>query len=223
MLKYMGDVINFEMCFPRKMHEVWVRNTYRIYGTGILTYVYQKISQIDVNMPYIDRVGCNDPLKMYDTKHTLFPPVRFLDASGLVVLRCQPICIATSSHCILAIFLGGKLFTSRKYPPKIGLPKRSLIFQPSFLRGYVKLRGSMLWVEFIRFLWCMFFWGTFLPIQVKGSPIFREFAVLEPPRPNLEQLGWKDGKLHVIHLGDACASKMDRSCHFLGGFASLEV
>jgi len=38
-------------------------------------------------------------------------------------------------------------------------------------------------------------------------------------RPKLEQLGWKDGKLHVTHLGDACASKMDRSCHFWGGFA----
>ena len=66
----------------------------------------KKISQIDVNMPYIDPMGYNDPLKMYDTKHTLFSPVRFLDASGLVVLRCQPICIATSSHCILAIFFG---------------------------------------------------------------------------------------------------------------------
>ena len=157
MLKYMGDVTNFEMCFLRRMHKVWVGNTYRIYRTGILTYVCQK-NQPNRRKYAIHRsygpMGYNDLLKMYDTKHTLFSLVRFLDASGLVVLRCQPICIATSSHCILAIFLGGKLFTSRKYPPKIGLPKRRLIFQPSFFRCYVKLRGSMFqrWVEFIRFL-----------------------------------------------------------------------
>ena len=143
----------------------------------MLTYVCKKNIQIDVNMPYIDPMGYNDPLKMYDTKHTLFSPVRFLDASGLVVLRCQPICIATSSHCILAIFLGGKLFTSRKYPPKIGLPKRRLIFQPSFFRGYVKLRGSMFqmmgWIHTVFVVYILF--GTSLPIQEKGSPIFRAF------------------------------------------------
>ena len=114
----MEDLIDFEMCFLRKMHEVWVGNTYRIYETGILTYVYQKISRIDVNTPYIDPMGFNDPLTMHDTKHTLFSPVRFLDASGLVVLRCQPICIATSSHCVLAIFWVGSCLHLENTPRK---------------------------------------------------------------------------------------------------------
>ena len=45
------------------------------------------------------------------SKPTGIFPVRLLDASGLVVLRCQPICIATSSHCILARFFfeGGRV------------------------------------------------------------------------------------------------------------------
>ena len=56
------------------------------------------------------------------SKPTGIFPARLLDASGLVVLRCQPICIATSSHCILTIFFlrVGELFTSRRYVSKMG-------------------------------------------------------------------------------------------------------
>ena len=53
---------------------------------------------------------------------------------------------------------------------KIGLPKRRLIFQPSFFRGYIKLRGSTL------------LWKTsFLPsrsmmLVVSGMPYHRRFS-----------------------------------------------